>query len=125
MKKSVLVVDDNPSIVEVVKMVLELAGCQVSTSLTGACFNPLEYPLPDLILLDIMLSGEDGSVICQQLKSHESLHHIPIILLSAHGGLQETALRCGADDFLPKPFRLAELREIVNKHLSPSSVSRH
>ncbi len=120
--KRILVVDDNAAILEVVKMVLEMTGCEVSTSLTGCCFHPLQHPLPDLILLDVMLSGEDGSEICHELKRDEHLHHIPIILLSAQTGLKEIAQCCGADDFLPKPFRLAELRAIVDKHLSPSRV---
>src|SRR5947209_19928913 len=122
MMNKILVVDDNAAILEVVKMVLEMADCEVSTSLTGSCFHHLESPLPDLILLDVMLSGEDGSAICQELKSNKHLRHIPIILLSAQTGLPETAMRCGADGVLPTPFRLAALREIVNKHLSPARV---
>ena len=122
--KRILAVDDNAAILDVVKMVLEMADCEVTTSLTGSCFRPLKHPLPDLILLDVMLSGEEGSEICQELKSNEHLQHIPIILLSAQTGLRETALRCGADGFLSKPFRLAELRELVNKHLSQSHVVR-
>lgn len=124
MKKRILVVDDSKDILEVVKMVLEMADCEVSTSLTGACFQPIEYNLPDLILLDVLLSGENGGEICQRLKSDEQTRHIPVILLSAHTGLQETAERCGADDYLVKPFRLTELRETVKKHLSPSSMTR-
>ena len=118
MKKRVLVVDDHPDILEVVKMTLEIAGYEVSTSLTGACFQQLENDLPDLILLDVLLSGEDGYAICQHLKDDEKTRHIPVILLSARAGLRETAERCGADDFLVKPFRLTELREIVKKYLA-------
>ena len=77
---------------------------------------------PDLILLDILLSGEDGGAICRRLKSDEKTRHIPVILLSAHAGLKDTMSSCGADDFLAKPFRVTELREIVKKYLSLSSV---
>ena len=125
MKKRILVVDDNEAILEVVKLALEMTGCEVSTSLTGDCFHHMEHPFPDLILLDVMLSGEDGSEICEHLKKDEQTSHIPIILLSAHGSLQEAAERCGADDFLLKPFRLSELRETVKRYLSPSSKMRH
>lgn len=123
MKKSILAVDDSEAILDVVKMALEMAGCEVSTSLTGACFQQMEHHLPDLILLDVLLSGEDGGEICQRLKSDEQTRHIPVILLSAHAGLWETAERCGANDFLAKPFRLTELREIVKKHLLQPSMT--
>jgi CheY-like chemotaxis protein len=122
MKKRILVVDDNQAILDVVKMALELVGYEVLTSLTSACFKHMDgCTLPDLVLLDILLSGEDGAEICQRLKSDDRTRHIPVILLSAHTGLHETAEKCGANGFLMKPFRLAELREIVSKYLTQSS----
>jgi DNA-binding response OmpR family regulator len=123
MKKKVLVVDDSEAILEVVKMALELVGFEVSTCLTGAYFRQMEHNLPDLILLDVMLSGENGGEICQRLKSNERTRHIPVILLSAHAGLRETVDWCGADDYLVKPFRLIQLREIVKKYLSLPSTT--
>jgi len=123
MKKSILVVDDSAAILDVVKIALEMADYEVYTSLTGACFQHMEQHLPDLILLDILLSGENGGEICQRLKSDEQTRHIPVILLSAHAGLRETAERCGANDFLVKPFRLSALREIVKKYLSLPSMT--
>jgi CheY-like chemotaxis protein len=123
MKKRILVVDDSAAILDVVKLALEMADCEVSTSLTGACFQHVEHNLPDLILLDVLLSGEDGSEICQRLKSNKQTRHIPVILLSAHAGLWETAERCGANDFLAKPFRLSALREVVKRYLSQPSVT--
>ena len=123
MKKSILIVDDNEAILEVVKMALEMVDYEVSTSLTSACFQHMERHLPDLILLDILLSGEDGGEICQRLKSDEQTRNIPVILLSAHAGLRETAERYGAIDFLVKPFRISALREIVKKHLSLPSMT--
>jgi CheY-like chemotaxis protein len=123
MKKSILVIDDSEAILDVVKIALEMADWEVSTSQTGVCLQQMEHNLPDLILLDILLSGEDGCEICQRLKSEEQTRHIPVILLSAHAGLRETAEGCGANDYLVKPFRLTELREIVMKHLSPPSMT--
>ena len=81
MKKRVLVVDDSEAISDVVKMALEMVGYEVSTSLTAACFQHMENDLPDLILLDILLSGEDGGKMCQRLKDDEKTRHIPVILL--------------------------------------------
>ncbi len=121
MKKRVLVVDDHEDILEVVKMALEMAGYEASTSLTGACFQRMENDLPDLILLDVLLPGEDGREICRRLKGDEKTRHIPVILLSAHASLLKTVEECGANDFLAKPFRVTQLRDIVKKYLSLSS----
>ncbi len=118
MKKNILVVDDSPAILNVMELALDAEGYEVSTSLTGACFRQMESNLPDLILLDVLLSGEDGSEICQRLKSDEHTRHIPVILISAHIDLPETAGRCGADGFLVKPFHLTDLRDAVNKYLA-------
>jgi CheY-like chemotaxis protein len=117
MKKRILVVDDSPAILDVMKLALEAEGYEVCTAQTGASFQHMERSLPDLILLDILLSGEDGGEICQRLKSDEHTRHIPVILISAHAGLPETAERYGANGFLVKPFHLTELRDTVNRHL--------
>ena len=125
-KKKILVVDDHDGILEVVKMTLEMAGYEVSVGGTRCeCFRRIENNLPDLILLDVLLSGEDGRAICQRLKSDEKTRHIPVILLSAHAGLRDAASGCGAEGFLAKPFRVTELREIVKKYLSFSSTIPH
>lgn len=77
----------------------------------------MEHDLPDLILLDILLSGEDGREICQQLKSSARMKHIPVVLLSAHVKVHNAAERCGANAFLAKPFRMEELLEVVKKYI--------
>ena len=118
MKKRILVVDDSRAILDVMSLALEAEGYEVSTCLTGACFQDMEGNLPDLILLDVLLSGEDGGEICQRLKSDEHTRPIPVILISAHAGLHETAARCGAEGFLVKPFHLTELREVVHRYLT-------
>ena len=117
MKKRVLVVDDSEAILEVVKMTLEMAGYEVATSLTGECFRQMENDLPDLILLDVLLSGEDGRAICERLKGDEKTRHIPVILLSAHFSARDSPAMSGAEAFLPKPFHLRELIDLVKRYL--------
>ena len=123
MKKSIQVVDDSAAILDVVKIALEMADWEVSTSLTGACLQRMEHNLPDLILLDVLLSGEDGRTICERLKGDEKTRNIPVILLSAHVGLRKAVDECSANDFLAKPFRITDLRNIVKKYLSLSSAT--
>ncbi len=104
MKKRVLVVDDSEAILEVIKITLELAGYEVATSLTGECFQQMENDLPDLILLDVSLSGEDGREMCRRLKDNETSRHIPVILISARDSMWKRVDGFGANDFLAKPF---------------------
>ena len=113
----VWVVDDQKDILDVVKIVLDDAGYQTNTYQNSACLRqPIEDP-PDLILLDILLSGEDGRVICHQLKQRKQTEHIPVILLSAHFKAAAAIEGSGADDFLAKPFHLDELVTMVKRHL--------
>jgi CheY-like chemotaxis protein len=116
MSKRILIVDDSQAILDVMSLALLAEGYEVSTSLTSVPLRHMEGNLPDLILLDVLLSGEDGGEICQRLKSDERTRHIPVILISAHASLQGTAARCGADGFLVKPFHLNDLRETVNRY---------
>jgi len=115
MKKRILVVDDSEAILEVVKMILVMADCEVSTSLTGACFQHMEHNLPDLILLDVLLSGEDGGEICQRLKSDDQTRHIPVILLTARAYIApETEFSgLGATGVIAKPFDALNLASQV------------
>jgi len=73
--------------------------------------------LPDLILLDVLLSGKDGREIVKQLKSQEETKSIPIIMFSAHPSAEKTAREAGADDFVAKPFHIDFLLAVVAKYL--------
>jgi DNA-binding response OmpR family regulator len=120
MKKKILVVDDDEAILDVVQIVLE-EEYQVQTSLNGSCFREMKNDLPDLILLDVLLSGEDGRELCQQLKSNVKTKHIPVVLFSAHFNAHHIAMESGADDFLAKPFHMDALKNIMKLHLSPNA----
>ena len=118
MKKTILVADDNEEILEVIQIVLEDEGYTVQTSLDGACFRHMQGNLPNLILLDVLLSGEDGREICQQLKKDSRTRNIPVILISAHSKASEAAQMSGADEFLRKPFDLDVLVDLVKRYTS-------
>ena len=107
---SVLVVDDDPDILEFLHDLLELEGYAVTTSLKGEALE--QFPdgwLPDLILLDVFLSGKDGCELVKRLKREQQTEHIPIIMFSAHPSAKESALAAGADSFLFKPFNTDDL----------------
>lgn len=128
MKKNILVIDDDRSILEVVKIILEENGYEVST-ISNASFieKTLQNKLPDLILVDIWMAGYDGRDVTQQLKSQKETSHIPIIVISAHNETQKIAKDAGADGFLEKPFDIEDLLSVVQKHTpqinTPQSLS--
>ena|SRR5579859_7276492 len=108
--KYILVVDDNPAILEFLHDLLELEGYIVVVTAQGDLLETLHYTdLPDLILLDVFLSGRDGRELLQTLKSQEGTRQIPVIMFSAHPSAEEAARAAGADDFLAKPFDVDEL----------------
>ncbi|HTH76474.1 MAG TPA: response regulator [Trinickia sp.] len=107
----VLVVDDDRDIRELIADYLEKNGMRVSVAANGRDMRAmLESGPPDIIVLDLMLPGEDGLVLCRDLRAsrHRS---VPVLMLTARG--EETdrivGLEMGADDYLPKPFAVREL----------------
>ncbi len=120
MKKKILIADDDPSICDSVKMMLELEGYDVDTTVDGETIYKMEKEYPDLLLLDIWMSGQDGRDICKYLKKEAHTKHIPIIMVSASRDIKTSAQEAGADDFLEKPFEQEELLKKILKHIGKS-----
>lgn len=115
-QKKILVVDDDPDIVEFLQELLELEGYTVVTTDKAEYVDKLHSGnLPDLILLDMLLSGKDGREIVKQLKGQEETRHIPVIMFSAHPSAEATARQAGADDFIAKPFEMDEMVKMVER----------
>jgi DNA-binding response OmpR family regulator len=108
-QKRIMIADDDPGIVDAVEMLLEFEGYQVTSTVDGSTVLDMKDELPDLLLLDIWMSGEDGRDICKKLKSLSATKNIPVIMISASRDIKESALAAGADDFLAKPFEMDEL----------------
>ena len=115
--KVILVVDDDAGILEAVQAMLTYAGYKVITDTGETLQEKIQAYHPDLLLLDILLSGKDGREITKQLKGQKETEHLPIILLSAHLNAQTEAQACGADDFVPKPFKMGDLLAKIVKYL--------
>ena len=117
-KKRLLVVDDEQDILEFLKIILEEDGYTVDTTDKDDYQEKLNNDiLPDLILLDMLLSGKDGREIVKYLKMQEETKHIPIIMFSAHPGAQEITRQAGADDFVAKPFEIDLLLNKIAQYL--------
>ncbi len=109
-RKRILIVDDDLDILEFLQVILEEEGYAIVISDKGEYLEQLHNgELPDLILVDVLLSGKDGREIVRHLKSQEETRHIPVMMFSAHPNAQETARQAGAEDFLAKPFEIDAL----------------
>ena len=105
----ILVVEDDPNIVDLIRSNLAVRGFETLVSTDGSrVLQTLETEQPDLILLDLMLPSVDGFELCKQVREHSS---VAVIVVSARGGDHDkvAALNLGADDYLTKPFSINEL----------------
>ena len=106
-RKTILVVDDEEDILELVRYNLNKEGYNVETVQSGEdALERTRTLKPDLLVLDLMLPGMDGIAVCQALKSDAQTRHIPVLMLSAKGEEADVVrgLELGADDYLTKPF---------------------
>jgi len=119
MSKKVLIVDDEESILDAVSLILEDEGYTVKAIFKGdEVYDKVDSFKPDVILLDVLMSGKDGRSICKNLKSNDKTKSIPVIMISAHPSAVENIKEYMADDFLAKPFKVDELLEILEKYLN-------
>ncbi|MDD3401922.1 MAG: response regulator transcription factor [Hespellia sp.] len=117
-------VEDDMSIRELVSYTLETTGLSTQGFEDGATMmEALQTMIPDLILLDIMLPGEDGISILNKLKTAPDTKHIPVIMVTAKGSEYDkvVGLDSGADDYVTKPFGMMELISRVKAVLRRSS----
>jgi len=120
-KLSIMVVDDQPDILDIAKTILERSGHVVQTADSGMkVFSLLEEKKPDLIILDVVMPHMDGLEVLERLKGTAETSSIPVILLTAKVQ-KENMLRgykLGADYYIPKPFNSAQLFNGINFVLS-------
>lgn len=127
-RKVVLVVEDEESILELLRYNLDKAGFVVIPAGSGEDGLSLaRRRRPDLILLDLMLPGIDGLEVCRQLKRSKETESIPVVMLTARGEEADivAGLELGADDYLTKPFSprvlLAHIRATLRRAASPQA----
>jgi len=118
MKKTVILVEDDESIRDVINIILERAGYDVICYEDGQKLINGISNIPDIFLIDRQLSGIDGIDLCRHLKEQPSTASVPVIILSATPGLENLAKNAGAIAFIEKPFSMSRLMEMIESHLN-------
>ena len=119
----IIVVDDDLAIQTLIKINLEMQNHQVLTASDGVeGYALVQQELPDLVILDVMMPNADGFTVCQRIRKNPATEHIPVLMLTALGVVEDKVKGCdvGADDYLVKPFELPELQVRVRALLRRS-----
>lgn len=120
-ERKILIVDDDESVVEVTKTILEMKGYTVvSTNTSDHVVEKVEEEQPELILMDLGVPPLGGKNATEELKHDPDTKDIPVILFSAAADLGELSGNTEADDYLNKPFNIQDLEDKVEKYLKAS-----
>jgi len=106
-KKKIILIEDEEDIAALIRLQAEISGYRLLVETDGINgFRAIEREKPDLVILDIMLPGQNGFDVCRKIKSHSELRNIPVIILTAKAEELDVVLglELGADDYITKPF---------------------
>lgn len=118
MGKRVLLIEDEPNIIEAISFILSRDGWTVHTHEDGeTAMDKVRNQPPDLIILDVMLPGRSGFDILRDIRAEEASQALPVMMLTARGQAKDRdlALRLGANHFMTKPFSNQDVRDYVRK----------
>lgn len=118
MGKRVLLIEDEPNIIEAISFILSRDGWDVSTHSNGHDAVGVVLKVePDLLILDVMLPGKSGFDILRELRQSQSPEVLPVLMLTARGQLKdrEMAEKAGVNRFMTKPFSNSEVRDAVRE----------
>jgi len=118
MDKRVLLIEDEPNIIEAIRFILARDGWAVATHSDGeTALTAIRASAPDVLVLDVMLPGRSGFDILADLRADPGLQALPVLMLTAkgQGGARGAAEQAGADRFLTKPFANAEVLATVRE----------
>ncbi|MBV8302109.1 MAG: response regulator [Candidatus Dormibacteraeota bacterium] len=119
----ILLVDDDPRLVNIVAMYLNIEGYEVDTAQNGAeGLEAIERHVPDLVILDVMMPGMDGLEACKRIRNDPRTHTLPVLMFTALSGEDdvERARLAGANHLITKPFNLVGLGAVVRSFFPAS-----
>ena len=130
-KKRILLIEDEEDIAALIKLQAEISGYKLHVEVDGVNgYRAIEREKPDLVILDIMLPGENGLDVCRKMKNASDLKSIPVIILSAKGEEIDVVLglELGADDYVPKPFSpkvlFSRIKAVLRREKGPEKATR-
>ena len=120
-----MILDDDPDLCTMIKMMLEYKGyAAVEANNEQDARKLMTEKQIDLIIMDMLLSGTDGTDVCRRLKNDQTLAQVPILMFSAHPNAKDACLKAGADDFIAKPFEMNDLLDKVSRYVAKEADSR-
>lgn len=125
MKKiaNILVVDDDPDIGSMLKMMLEYKGYAVTLlSNASKTEQQLRNQLADLVILDMLIAGTNGTDVCRSIKSNPLSARVPVLMISALPDARKTCIDAGANNFISKPFEMQDLLTKVSNLVQKTST---
>jgi DNA-binding response OmpR family regulator len=125
--QGILIVDDNPTNLEVLSESLSQAGFQIAVAIDGeSALEQVSYYKPELILLDVMMPGIDGFETCRRLKENPETYEIPVVFMTALSDTENKlkGLSLGAIDYITKPFQYEEVLARVRIHLKMQNLAK-
>lgn len=130
-KKRILLIEDEEDIAALIKLQAEISGYKLHVEVDGINgYRAIEREKPDLVILDIMLPGENGLDVCRKMKGNPETKNIPAIILSAKGEELDVVLglELGADDYVPKPFSpkvlFSRIKAVLRRGKEPEKSSK-
>jgi len=113
----ILIVEDDPQVARLIALVLQRSGHQSEIVADGlTALQRAKTGEPAIIFADLTIKGLGGEKLCAELKAHAETKEIPYIVVSGDRDIADKARRCGADDYLGKPFEFDDLVRLVKKH---------
>ena len=120
----ILILDDDPDLCAMIKLMLEYKGYgAIEANNEQDARQVLMNRQIDLIIMDMLLSGTDGTDVCRRLKQDQKHSPVPILMFSAHPNARDACLKAGADDFISKPFEMNDMLEKIDRFVSKEASS--
>src|ERR1700688_1802369 len=130
-KKRILLIEDEEDIAALIKLQAEASGYKLHVEVDGINgYRAVEREKPDLVLLDIMLPGQNGFDVCRKIKTNPELKNIPVIILTAKGEELDVVLglELGADDYVAKPFSpkvlFSRIKAVLRRNKEPEKTPK-
>ena len=119
MPQAILLIDDDPHLMHVLSTFFDLEGYHVLKAADGKeAMNVLGEMVPDLVMLDLGMPGDNGLEVCRQIKANRKLKNVPIVIFTGAESRQDELLAAGADRYIPKPYSLDGLKDTVKELIS-------